>query len=172
MSHCTVLRQQQAHQLTRRPEACSSILVFTLLYCSMSAAHTAVYGPAGALAPAALLCRSAWRTSAFCLQACCQPSSAIALQALHQARLTLLCLALNQPLVGWIETPDGSEAGISKDGQNRQRALLACALGIRQIFVALNEMDSTEPKYDQKRYDETVKEVCNYMKKVATTLPR
>ena len=32
--------------------------------------------------------------------------------------------------------------------------------------MALNKMDATEPKYDQKRYDEIVKEVGNYIKKV------
>jgi len=30
----------------------------------------------------------------------------------------------------------------------------------------LNKMDATEPKYSQKRYDEIVKEVGNYIKKV------
>ena len=36
----------------------------------------------------------------------------------------------------------------------------------RQMIVALNKMDSTEPKYSQKRYDEIVKEVSSYIKKV------
>ena len=35
-----------------------------------------------------------------------------------------------------------------------------------QIIVALNKMDSTEPKYSQKRYDEITKEVSSYIKKV------
>lgn len=34
------------------------------------------------------------------------------------------------------------------------------------MIVALNKMDATEPKYDQKRYDEIVKEVSSYIKKV------
>ncbi len=34
------------------------------------------------------------------------------------------------------------------------------------MIVALNKMDSTEPKYSQKRYDEIVKEVSSYIKKV------
>ena len=59
-----------------------------------------------------------------------------------------------------------STAGISKDGQTREHALLAYTLGVKQLIVALNKMDSTEPKYDQKRYDEIVKEVSNYIKKV------
>ncbi len=63
-------------------------------------------------------------------------------------------------------TPGGFEAGISKDGQTREHALLAYTLGVKQMIVALNKMDATEPKYDQKRYDEIVKEVGNYIKKV------
>ena len=60
----------------------------------------------------------------------------------------------------------GFEAGISKDGQTREHALLAYTLGVRQMIVACNKMDSTEPKYSQKRYDEIVKEVSSYIKKV------
>ena len=57
-------------------------------------------------------------------------------------------------------------AGISKDGQAREHALLAYTLGVKQLIVALNKMDATEPKYDKKRYEEIVKEVSNYIKKV------
>ena len=63
-------------------------------------------------------------------------------------------------------TPGGFEAGISKEGQTREHALLAYTLGVKQMIVALNKMDATEPKYDQKRYDEIVKEVSSYIKKV------
>ena len=37
---------------------------------------------------------------------------------------------------------------------------------MKQMIVALNKMDATEPKYSQKRYDEIVKEVSSYIKKV------
>lgn len=63
-------------------------------------------------------------------------------------------------------TPGGFEAGISKDGQTREHALLAFTLGVKQMIVALNKMDGTAPPYSQARYDEIVKEVTTYLKKV------
>ena len=56
------------------------------------------------------------------------------------------------------------EAGISKDGQTREHALLAYTLGVRQLIVAINKMDSV--KWDQGRYEEIVKETSNFVKKV------
>lgn len=58
------------------------------------------------------------------------------------------------------------EAGISKNGQTREHALLAYTLGVKQLIVGINKMDSTEPNYSQKRYEEIVKEVSTYIKKI------
>ncbi|CAO0801774.1 unnamed protein product [Mucor circinelloides] len=56
------------------------------------------------------------------------------------------------------------EAGISKDGQTREHALLAFTLGVRQLIVAINKMDTT--KWSQDRYNEIVKEVSGFIKKI------
>merc|ERR1712048_229949 len=58
------------------------------------------------------------------------------------------------------------EAGISKNGQTREHALLAYTLGVKQLIVGVNKMDSTEPPYNEKRFTEIQTEVSNYVKKV------
>ncbi|THH06095.1 hypothetical protein EW145_g4323 [Phellinidium pouzarii] len=56
------------------------------------------------------------------------------------------------------------EAGISKDGQTREHALLAYTLGVRQLIVAVNKMDTT--KWSEERFNEIVKETSQFIKKV------
>lgn len=80
-------------------------------------------------------------------------------------------------------TTGGFEAGISKDGQTREHALLAYTLGVKQMIVATNKFDDKTVKYSQvcnadslnfvscpsslqARYEEIKKEVSGYLKKV------
>merc|ERR1711937_331132 len=56
------------------------------------------------------------------------------------------------------------ERGISKDGQTHEHALLAYTLGVRQIIVAINKMDTA--KWAEARYLEIVKETSTFIKKV------
>ena len=66
-----------------------------------------------------------------------------------------------------IASPTGEfEAGISKNGQTREHALLSYTLGVKQMIVATNKMDSTTPPYSKDRYEEIKGEVSNFLKKV------
>ncbi|KAE8882437.1 Elongation factor 1-alpha [Phytophthora fragariae] len=58
------------------------------------------------------------------------------------------------------------EAGISKEGQTREHALLAFTLGVKQMVVAINKMDDSSVMYGQARYEEIKSEVSTYLKKV------
>jgi elongation factor 1-alpha len=63
-------------------------------------------------------------------------------------------------------TTGGFEAGISKDGQTREHAMLAFTLGVKQMIVCTNKMDDKSVNWSQKRYEEIQKEVQDYLKKV------
>merc|ERR1711920_904819 len=56
------------------------------------------------------------------------------------------------------------EAGISKDGQTREHALLASTLGVKQMIIAINKMDACE--FSQDRFKEIKSEVEKFVKKV------
>lgn len=58
------------------------------------------------------------------------------------------------------------EAGVSRSGQTREHALLAYTLGVKQMIVCVNKMDLTEPPYSQKRYEEVVRGVKVFLKKI------
>jgi elongation factor 1-alpha len=58
------------------------------------------------------------------------------------------------------------EAGIAKNGQTREHALLAYTLGVKQMIVCVNKMDDKSVSYKQERFDEIKKEVSNFIKKI------
>jgi len=58
------------------------------------------------------------------------------------------------------------EAGISKDGQTREHALLAFTLGVKQMIVCVNKMDDKTVNWSEDRYNEIQREVSDYLKKV------
>jgi elongation factor 1-alpha len=60
------------------------------------------------------------------------------------------------------------EAGISKDGQTREHALLAHTLGVKQMIVGVNQMDTVD--YKEARYNEIKSEVSTYLEKVGYKL--
>jgi len=66
-----------------------------------------------------------------------------------------------------IASPSGEfEAGISKNGQTREHALLAFTLGVKQLVVAVNKMDEKSVNFSEARYDEIMKETSNFIKKI------
>ena len=66
-----------------------------------------------------------------------------------------------------IASPPGEfEAGISKDGQTREHALLAFTLGVKQMIVCINKIDEKSVNYDEKRIDEIIAETQNFLKKI------
>jgi elongation factor 1-alpha len=66
-----------------------------------------------------------------------------------------------------IASPAGEfEAGISKNGQTREHALLAYTLGVKQMIVVINKMDDKSVNWAQSRYEEIKKEVASYIKKI------
>lgn len=79
-----------------------------------------------------------------------------------QADVALLCIASD---------PGGFEAGFSKEGQTREHALLAHTLGVEQLAVACNKMDSTEPKFSKDRFMEIVENMAPFLAGVGFKLP-
>jgi elongation factor 1-alpha len=60
--------------------------------------------------------------------------------------------------------PGGFEGGWAAEGQTKEHALLAFTLGVTQMIVALNKMDSCQ--YSESRYNDIKEEVSSYLKKV------
>jgi len=58
------------------------------------------------------------------------------------------------------------EAGIAKNGQTREHALLAYTLGVKQMIVLVNKMDDKSVNWSEARYTEIKSEVSNFLKKI------
>lgn len=56
------------------------------------------------------------------------------------------------------------EAGIAKEGQTKEHALLAYTLGVKQMVVAVNKMDHPSTNYKEERFNEIQSEAKNFLK--------
>jgi elongation factor 1-alpha len=66
-----------------------------------------------------------------------------------------------------IASPTGEfEAGIAKNGQTREHALLAYTLGVKQMIVLINKMDEKSTNWSEARYTEIKTETSNFLKKI------
>lgn len=57
------------------------------------------------------------------------------------------------------------EAGVSKEGQTKEHAMLAFTLGVKQMIVGINKMDHPSTNWKKDRYDEIKKEATTFLKK-------
>ena len=62
----------------------------------------------------------------------------------------------------------GFEAGLSAQGQTREHALLAKTLGVDQLVVAVNKMDTVD--YSEDRYNEIKEEIGRFLKGIGYKL--
>lgn len=81
-------------------------------------------------------------------------------------RNAVLCVQADVALLVVSAAKGEYEAGVSRSGQTREHALLAYTLGVKQIIVGVNKMDVTEPPYSQVRFDEVVRGVSGFLKKI------
>jgi elongation factor 1-alpha len=56
------------------------------------------------------------------------------------------------------------EDGFSKEGSTKDHALLAFTMGIKQVVVAINKMDTIE--YSKERFDEIVENIADHLTKI------
>jgi len=58
------------------------------------------------------------------------------------------------------------EAGIAKNGQTREHALLAYTLGVKQMIVLVNKMDDKSVNWSESRFNEIKNETSSFVKKI------
>jgi len=58
------------------------------------------------------------------------------------------------------------EAGIDEQGQTREHALLAYTLGVKQMIVIVNKMDSESVQWSEDRYKEIKEAVTQFLKRI------
>jgi elongation factor 1-alpha len=58
------------------------------------------------------------------------------------------------------------EAGIDNNGQTREHALLAFTLGVKQMIVVVNKMDSDSVMWSEERYKEIVEATSQFLKRI------
>jgi elongation factor 1-alpha len=58
------------------------------------------------------------------------------------------------------------EAGIDNNGQTREHALLAFTLGVKQMIVAVNKMDSDSVNWSEERFKEIVDATTQFLKRI------
>jgi elongation factor 1-alpha len=58
------------------------------------------------------------------------------------------------------------EAGIDEQGQTREHALLAFTLGVKQMIVIVNKMDSESVNWSEERYKEIKDAVTQFLKRI------
>jgi elongation factor 1-alpha len=58
------------------------------------------------------------------------------------------------------------EAGIDEQGQTREHALLAFTLGVKQMIVIVNKMDSESVGWSEERYKEIKEAVIQFLKRI------
>jgi elongation factor 1-alpha len=87
----------------------------------------------------------------------------------HRDFIKNMITGTSQADVGLLVIASGTgefEAGIAKNGQTREHALLAFTLGVKQLIVAVNKMDDKSVNYSEARFLEIQKEVQNFIKKI------
>lgn len=58
------------------------------------------------------------------------------------------------------------EAGMEYQGQTREHAMLAKALGVKKIIIVVNKMDEPTVKWSEERYCQIVSKVAEYLQKI------